>query len=261
MRKLYIGDKNISGGLKLDDNFVYVPFPQPFEIEYMAIGGGGGGGIAGSYDAGGGGAGRFVSSSYEVNVGNTFNIAIGNGGSVDTKGSTTQISGSGLFIAMEGGGYGGKSGRDLGRGGNGGSGGGGSMTNVSDTGIGGTAQTIGSSDLPGIGNNGSNGNNFKAGNGGEAQITWLDGITYGYSGIGGNNGSPGTQYTTPGSGGRGGGYLSGLPNNGANSGIAGVVKIRYEGQPKATGGTITQSGGYTYHTFTSNDTLTIISSL
>jgi len=35
-----------------------------------------------------------------------------------------------------------------------------------------------------------------------------------------------------------------------------VVIVRYIGSPKMTGGTITTSGGYTYHKFTSSGTLT-----
>jgi hypothetical protein len=34
------------------------------------------------------------------------------------------------------------------------------------------------------------------------------------------------------------------------------VIVRYAGTPKASGGTITQSGGYTYHTFTTSGTFT-----
>jgi hypothetical protein len=34
------------------------------------------------------------------------------------------------------------------------------------------------------------------------------------------------------------------------------VILRYAGSPRGTGGTITQTGGYTYHTFTSSGTYT-----
>jgi len=54
--------------------------------------------------------------------------------------------------------------------------------------------------------------------------------------------------------GSGGGGNTGLANGGNGSG--GIAIVRYPGTPKAQGGTITQSGGYTYHTFTSNGTLT-----
>lgn len=49
-----------------------------------------------------------------------------------------------------------------------------------------------------------------------------------------------------------------ITNIPAKAGSSGVVVIKYQsaanGGPKAIGGTITQSGGYTYHTFTGNGT-------
>jgi hypothetical protein len=41
----------------------------------------------------------------------------------------------------------------------------------------------------------------------------------------------------------------------STSGSAGKVIVKYAGTPIATGGTITQSGGFTFHTFTSSGTL------
>jgi hypothetical protein len=61
-----------------------------------------------------------------------------------------------------------------------------------------------------------------------------------------------------GSGGGGGGRtlntysVVGMPGNGAS----GVAIVRYQGGQRGTGGTITSSGGYTYHTFTSSGTFT-----
>lgn len=254
MRKLYIGDKNISGGLKLDDNFVYVPFPQPFEIEYLVVAGGGGGGNYTSYNAGGGGAGRFVSSSYEVEIGNTFSVTVGNGGSVNNDGGDSRLVGSGLTIIMNGGGGGGTYPTDGGDGRDGGSGGGGAQQWIGGwTGRGGTGTNAGlPSDLVGLGTNGVSAvaGSLNAGAGGGVSVQWLDGITYSVGGTAG-----GAVRSTPGSGGRGG-----TNSAAATNGLSGIVKIRYIGQPKATGGTITQSGGYTYHTFTSNDTFTVVSS-
>jgi hypothetical protein len=40
------------------------------------------------------------------------------------------------------------------------------------------------------------------------------------------------------------------------AGGSGVVIIRYSGSTRGTGGTITSSGGYTYHTFTTSGTYT-----
>jgi hypothetical protein len=61
----------------------------------------------------------------------------------------------------------------------------------------------------------------------------------------------GTANTGGGGGGAGGG------NNAARVGTtggSGVVIIRYAGAQVGTGGTVTNVGGYTYHTFTSSGT-------
>ena len=60
--------------------------------------------------------------------------------------------------------------------------------------------------------------------------------------------------TNTGGGGGGGGYTGSWQQGG--SGGSGIVIIRYSGTQKATGGTITSSGGYTIHTFTSSNTFT-----
>jgi hypothetical protein len=61
---------------------------------------------------------------------------------------------------------------------------------------------------------------------------------------------PGTANT--GGGGGGGGYNA-VPGGAGGSGI---VILRYLGSQKGTGGTVTSSGGYTIHTFTSSGTFT-----
>ena len=73
----------------------------------------------------------------------------------------------------------------------------------------------------------------------------------------------GTVYAT---GGDVGGFNNGAANtgNGAGSlkdsmlwcGGTGVVIIRYAGSQKGSGGTVTSSGGYTYHQFNSSGTYT-----
>jgi hypothetical protein len=40
------------------------------------------------------------------------------------------------------------------------------------------------------------------------------------------------------------------------AGGSGIVIVRYAGAQKGSGGTVTSSGGYTYHTFTSSSTYT-----
>ena len=60
----------------------------------------------------------------------------------------------------------------------------------------------------------------------------------------------------------GGGGVSvpvGFPVEKPGNGGSGIVKVRYTGTPRATGGTITQSGGFTYHEFTSSGILTFTS--
>ena len=61
-----------------------------------------------------------------------------------------------------------------------------------------------------------------------------------------------------GAGGGGGGGIGTTPTSGASGG-SGTVIVRYLGSTKATGGTITGAGGYTYHTFTSPGTFTTTS--
>jgi hypothetical protein len=125
-------------------------------------------------------------------------------------------------------------------------------------------------------------NTAKGGNG----LTWVDGIIraggggglkYGsemeppqesYSGPGGTGGGGnGVLLTltdlipaTPGAQNTGGGGGSGVvpaSDQGlwGKAGGSGIVKVRYTGTPRATGGTITQSGGFTYHEFTSSGIL------
>jgi hypothetical protein len=109
---------------------------------------------------------------------------------------------------------------------------------------------------------GANGSGANGGNG----LQWLDGNYYAGGGGGLNTYTSSTARGTtgiPGLGGGGGFDTDGAAHTGGGGGGSwsafypanggkGVVKIRYIGTPRATGGTITQSGGYTYHTFTSS---------
>ena len=58
--------------------------------------------------------------------------------------------------------------------------------------------------------------------------------------------------TTNTGGGGGGGVKTGSASGEGASGGSGIAVIKYEGTPQATGGTITEDGGYTTHTFTSS---------
>lgn len=268
MRRIYAGDVDVTHMLKLSGSQMYVPYPQPLDIEYMIVAGGGAGGQDANSQGGGGGAGRFYSGSATLPFGAQVPITIGSGGAIgsigtkgDNGGNSTMILPSGTLpsagtIIMYGGGAGGIGRSDIGDGDGspGGSGGGGGKEGATGDNRGGGTFTGGL--YAGIGYNGQDGTQSGAGAGGGAATAWVDGVTYAVGGLPAG-GAPTLSY---GSGGRGGLFISGVGRTLPTNGIAGIVKLRYEGQPKATGGTITQSGGYTYHTFTSNDTFFVISS-
>jgi hypothetical protein len=79
-----------------------------------------------------------------------------------------------------------------------------------------------------------------------------NGINAGGSGAAGTNSNGGNGGANTGGGGGGGTHAYSVGGNGGS----GIVIIRYYGSQKATGGTITSSGGYTVHTFTSSGTFT-----
>ena len=113
-----------------------------------------------------------------------------------------------------------------------------------------------------------------AGNGGDG-ISWIDGNYYGgggggcgpgvgagspgAGGLGGGGAGSNGNFNSPGgngganTGGGGGGGRSDLTSPGGNGG-SGVIKIRYNGPAKASGGNITFDGVYTTHTFNSSST-------
>jgi len=121
--------------------------------------------------------------------------------------------------------------------------------------------------------------NATGGNGGAGAV-WVNGTTYaggggagasnygavqkgtGGAGGGGNGGDGGYTTITAGSagtantggGGGGGGGSTGAADGG--NGGSGIVIVRYAGSQKGSGGTVTSSGGYTYHTFTTSGTFT-----
>ena len=101
------------------------------------------------------------------------------------------------------------------------------------------------------GTNGASRNAGNIGGAGSGTLNEISGsaIIYAAGGDGGpgrayGNYNPPDQTGNSGNGGIGGTNYSG--GNGAN----GIVVLRYNGNPIATGGTITQSGGYTIHSFT-----------
>jgi hypothetical protein len=219
-------------------------------IEYLIVGGGAG--AAGSaYDpsfartnTGGGSGGGIVTGSLTLSTNTTYPTIIGEGGAAALTEATGYAGNSSEFNSISA------------AGGNG-----------SYRGTGGTNPT---SPLGGNGGNGAS-NGFSG-------YTWLNGSTYAGGG-GGGNGNSATRFSGgAGGGGQGGNDVEGTRDGDAgtantggggggasfksgvfvaigNAGGSGVVIVRYSGTPVATGGTITQSGGYTYHTFTTSSNL------
>jgi uncharacterized protein YjdB len=102
----------------------------------------------------------------------------------------------------------------------------------------------------GSGHSGPGGNGGIGGGGGGATSLTTGGLGLN-NGTGGQNGqsTPGGNAGANTGGGGGGGAHYNTNNKGGNGG-SGIVIIKYLGTPIAVGGTITQSGGYTTHTFT-----------
>jgi hypothetical protein len=260
-----------------------------YSIDYLVVAGGGGGG--GNYGGGGGGGGVLTGSSVSVSPGTSYTVTVGAGGSagvaqssVGSVGANSSFSTVATAIGGGGGGY-------VNTGGSPTSGGSGGGAGGASTGVySGAAGTVGQGNNGG--SNGTASAPYPAGGGGGAGAVGNPGagsasgaggvgsassfsgtsVTYAGGGGGGANSSgatagaggtggggsgatsaTGTSGTANTGGGGGGGYGGGTNNGGA--GGSGVVIIRYLGTvQRATGGTVTISGGYVIHTFTSSST-------
>jgi hypothetical protein len=255
---------------KLATNTWVLDTSGPFSIaaEYLVVGGGGGGGgnSSGGWQGGGGGAGGYRTGT-TVLLDQSYPIIIGAGGAGGTSAASGSSGSNSSFnsIIGTGGGYGGGAisnggGAD---GGSGGSGGGGAgKIGVSTGGAGNAGSFSPVEGYAGAGNSGST-NNPGCGGGSSSAATAgapstagagtsnsISGsaVTYGVGG-GISTGTAGTA--NRGNGGAGG---SGASGNGGAGGT-GEVTVKYLGEARFTGGTITSSGGYTIHTFTSSGTL------
>jgi hypothetical protein len=233
-----------------------------YAVDYLIAAGGGGGG--GNNSGAGGGAGGLTNGTNSSFGGQT---AIGGGlGASNSGGPASPGSGGSGGGANYNGGGGGLG--TAGQGNNGGS------------------AVTGASNYPGSGGGGagavgSNASGSVAGAGGIGLASTISGSSVYYAGGGGgstqsggtggagglggggagspatasNNGESGTV-NTGGGGGAGGYGRSGVNVTGTNgTGGSGVVIIRYLGTvQRATGGTVTITGGYVIHTFTSSGT-------
>lgn len=263
----------------------WVSFSQSsaYSIDYLIVAGGGGGGSNG---AGGGGAGGAYFASTGITTGDSFSITVGAGGAGNVGGTGASGSNS-IFnsITMTGGGGGGSlqtTGLSGGSGGGGGSSyaGSGPGAGASGTSGQGFSGGNGASGIPSVPSQigggggggysavGSAGTNSNGGAGG-AGLNWQSLGTFyaggggggsgttggaGGSSVGGNGGSGATAATNGTANRGGGGGGGGNPATTGGNGASGVVIIRYLGAQRGTGGTVTTSGAYTYHTFTTSGT-------
>jgi hypothetical protein len=237
--------------------------PQPpLFIEWLLIGGGASGGTLAQRSGGGGGAGRFVSSSVTIDP-QSISITVGAGGAARSSagvqgangGDSEMTIGATTYISYGGGGGGAGVNTGTTRNGRpGGSGGGGAGTGTANATTGGSA--IDGEPIVGFGNAGESKavsqdpvSGYGGGAGtGRSGRAWVDGVTYCVGGPGASTGASTGQTAGCGS--------DGSTNSNSAVGKDGVCIIRYAGSQKATGGTVTSSGGYTYHTFTTSGTFT-----
>ena len=178
------------------------------DIEYLCIAGGGSGGNVedgNSNSSSGGGAGGFLAGTMKAVIGEEYDVAAGAGGAGTTAdgpglvGVDSTISGSGVSITSDGGGYGNVSG-DGGDGGSGGGGGNNALTTPDRASVGGTA-TSGQGYDGGVGGGGdpapfnsASGGGGGAGAAGQDSSGTAPGAT---NGAGGNGGSGYTAIRVP----------------------------------------------------------------
>ena len=240
-------------------------------VEYLVVGGGAGGGagqnaVGGQPNGGGGGGGGIINGSLTMTPGtDSSTVTVGAGGAsggssggTGSAGSLSKFVYSGNSTTYQAGGAPGGVGRA----------GGASGSPQSNSG-GGSYGTYGGAGGGGAGGNGSassGSHGFDSTYGG-AGLYYANFSQFGYNGYFGSGGSgaySGQNTTGGGAGdygyalttsyGAGGGAGTGGQPSG--SGIAGAVIFRYSGSPVFTGGTISETGGYTYHLFTGNGTFT-----
>jgi hypothetical protein len=252
-----------------------------------------GGGPGGATNGGGGGAGGVLFQQvFNVSSNVAYTITVGAGGSASLGGTSSSGSNSvfGSLLAYGGGAGDGANSTDRRFGGSG-SGGRGEVGTAGGAGTlnqgnaGGTGQvsprlSAGGGGAGAVGQDGSAGG--AGGSGTNTYSSWATATSTGASGFYAGGGGGGTEaQSRTASGGSGGGGASGNGSNGVagtantgggggggsrgsggggdyigGNGGSGIVIIAYQGSQRGTGGTVTSSGGYTYHTFTSSGTYT-----
>lgn len=219
----------------------------PFDADYFVVGGGGGGG---SGIGGGGSGGRIASGTIALLPGITsLAVSIGPGGGSNTDGTQSSL---GAITAAGGpkgqqlagnNPAGGAGGSGAGAGGNGGTNAGSGLPGSAGT----TSSITGSSQSYSDGGGGGAFNNGAGGTPGGA----AGGTSAGAGGSSFNN-NAGSGAANRGGG--GGGGANPTSNSGGTAG-SGRAVVRYPGTQRCTGGSVSFSGGFTIHDFTSNGTL------
>ena len=259
MNQYYLGNTLINdsyiGSIRVED---LIAQQQAIVIEYLVVAGGGSAQFVSSEadSGGGGGAGGLRSGSAVIQPFQTSITAIvGNGGTysggVALNGGNSSFIGSGISLTSTGGGRGGFTNTDGANGGSGGGDGGGSGgpgTGIAGQGFGGgvAGNITGNRQGGGGGGAAGAGTNVSGITSGGPGATWFIFGTYSRGGKGqrSNNGATGGSNT-----GNGGGSLG--FDEGINAGGSGIIHVRYAGPQVASGGSVSYSNGYTYHTFTS----------
>lgn len=238
-------------------------------VEYLVVGAGSGGGagqtgVGGQPNGGGGGGGGIVTGTLNMLASTDSSaVTIGAGGSSGgSSGGTGGAGGLSKFVFS-----GNSTTYQAGGGGGTGRSGGTSGSPQSNSG-GGNSSTYGGGGGGGAGGSGgtatgSHGYGTSAGGAGLYYANFQQFGYNGYFGAGGsgayNDGNPtgggsGTSLTPPNAGSYGAAGGAGTGGGTAGTGIGGCVIFRYSGSAVFTGGTITTTGGYTYHLFSSNGT-------
>lgn len=266
------------GWLQLSGSTVSIAGAYTISMLLVAGGGSGAGQSAGG--GGGGGAGGVIyQSAIAVSPATAYSVVIGGGGTNGTQVSGSSGSNSTGFTYTAIGG-----GACNGTGASGGSGGAGTSSAGSGTAgqgfSGGLSSSDGATYTTGGGGGGAtavgtNANSSSGGNGGAGYTSSISGSALVYGGGGGGGGDQrgpktngtggtggggggnyigvgGTGTANTGGGGGGSGYSGGTGGNGGS----GICIVSYPGAQRGTGGTVTSSGGYTIHTFTSSGTYT-----
>lgn len=229
-----------------------------YSVDYLVVAGGGGAGKPnpGADRSGVGGAGGLLTSAGFFAVPTTaYTVTIGAGGAPGSASAEATNGSNTVFgsFTTTGGGAGGRYNLVGVAGGSGG--GGGSLT----AGLTGGATTTGQ-----IGYVGGTGIFGGSGGGGGGAGSAGSGSTAG-SGLSSSYSGAAVTYAAGGAGGSGSVGAANSGNGGGNlstqyvdnfAGGSGIVIIRYLGSQRGTGGTVTSSGGYTIHTFTTSSTFT-----